>query len=535
MDKDIEIKNLNEKLKEQEVIMSQIKEYLFVLENDNITKDKKIKSLTTTNNVNKLKPVKTSNSMKEKLSEKLLNKSNSYIYYKNSHKSLVNQNKTNKQKIKSLKKDIQLNNVEEEFLKKELRNKNRLINFLKTEINNKNKDLLNFENKCMEFENKLDKFEHLINLYETRIGKFHEMGFKKDIKDLNIAYVLNAFPVTSETFIVSEIKWLKDNGFNIILFTKKDPINSSNIDFHVKNIRFNDEIELETLLVEYGIDLIHTHFVYPICTNFTYPVAEKLAIPFTVFAHAYDIFTKENDQINKIDEISNSKYCKAIFTLSNFHKNYLLARGVDEEKIIITKQAVSYEIVPIKEKDHKIKKIVSVSRFVEKKGLDVLIDSAKLLENENYEFHIYGYGPLEEKLKDQIIKLDCNNISVEGALDPNEVKNVLMDADLVVSPCKIAKNGDMDGFPTVIFESMAVGTPILTTSVSAIPEIVKDEINGFITVPDNPKIFAEKIRDIHNLSTKELFEICKNAQKDVINISSVEKTMNTYVKIFEGD
>lgn len=129
-----------------------------------------------------------------------------------------------------------------------------------------------------------------------------------------------------------------------------------------------------------------------------------------------------------------------------------------------------------------------------KKGLDDLINAAKLLEDENFEFSIYGFGDLEEDLQKQINALECNNIHIKGELLPEKVQDVLRDSDLLVSPCKIAKNGDMDGFPTIIFESMAVGLPVLTTNVSAIPEIIEDGVNGFITDPNDPKGIAKKLK-----------------------------------------
>lgn len=190
------------------------------------------------------------------------------------------------------------------------------------------------------------------------------------------------------------------------------------LDFDLEVIRFDsDDLlgNLEKLLIEHKIELIHTHFVYPVGTLFTFPVSQKLKIPFTLFAHAADIFKYEIDKINKISEVTNSEYCKGIFTLSRFHKNYLIERGVPSNKIIITKQATNYEIEPITLNDKKTKSIVSISRFVEKKGLDDLIDIAKILENENYKFSIYGFGDLEDELRAKIEKLNLKNISIKGS------------------------------------------------------------------------------------------------------------------------
>ena len=405
------------------------------------------------------------------LKDKFLEKSNSYRYYKDNYS----------------------------ILKNDLKDKDRLIS--------------DYEKLITSFEKRFDKSDSLNN----------------DIKDLNIAYVLNGFPIHSETFIVNEVKWLTENGFNIVVFANSTSFKSIDLDFSVEIRNFADIMELESLLVDYDIDFVHTHFVYPIGTRFTWPVCERLRIPFTVFTHAYDIFRKDNDKKNRIDEISRSDLCKAIFTLSEFHKNYLLERGVCEEKIVITKQATSYELSDIKRKDEKIRNVVSVSRFVEKKGLDVLIDAAKLLEDEDFIFEIYGFGDLEDDLQKQIDDLKCTNISIRGELKPDEVIGKLNESDLLASPCKISENGDMDGFPTVIFEAMACGLPYVTTSVSAIPEIVRDNVNGFITDPNDPEMFAEKIREISQLSSDELFEIRKNAQEDVKSISSVDKTMNKFI------
>ena len=207
----------------------------------------------------------------------------------------------------------------------------------------------------------------------------------------------------------------------------------------------------------------------------------------------------------------------------------MLERNVDETKIIITKQATEYEISDLKVKENPIINIISISRFVEKKGLDNLIEAAKLLEDEDFVFSIYGFGELEDDLQDQIHKLGSKNISIKGKLQPQDVKNVLKESDLLVSSCKVAKNGDMDGIPTIIFESMAYGLPVLTTNVSAIPEVIIDNENGFLIESDNTQALANKIKEISSLSGEELFNIRKKAQEDVKDISSVEKTMSVFL------
>lgn len=379
-------------------------------------------------------------------------------------------------------------------------------------------------------------FEFVKNLFKKSTNY-------NDLKNINIAYVLANFPSLSQTFVINEIKWLVEHGYNIKVISFSTPDVPAILDFEVENIRFDEGSSchedlvnnLERILIENDIQLVHTHFVFPVGTLFDYPICGKLNIPYTIFAHAADIFRYNIDEMNRVGEVSSSEMCKGIFTLGNFHKNYLIERGVSEDKIIITKQASNYDIEDILINNNNPKKIVSISRYTEKKGLDDLIDVAKLLEDENYIFALYGFGELKEELKNRIEELNLSNISVNDELKgAGEVKKVLREADLLVSPCKRAGDGDMDGIPTIIFESMAYGTPVLTTNISSIPEIIDDGVNGFIVEANNKEVFKDKINEIMSLPPEDLLKIRQKAQKDVQEMSSVDKTMNTVTNTWKN-
>lgn len=373
----------------------------------------------------------------------------------------------------------------------------------------------------------------MFKIIKNLFNKDNSLNYN-DLKNINIAYVLSDFPSLSMTFIVNEIRWLVEKGYNVKVITFSTPAVPCDLDFDVSIIRFDENTQthedlvnnLERILIENDIQLIHSHFVYPIGTLFLYPLAERLKIPFTIFAHASDIFRYWVDESNKVSEISQCPYCKAIFTLGNFHKNYLMERNVREDKIVITKQATNYEIEDFELLDNNPKKIVSVCRYTEKKGLDDLIDISKLLEDKNYEFSMYGFGELRDDLENKIKEMNLSNITINDELKGHdEVKKVLKESDLLVSPCKRASDGDMDGIPTIIFEAMGYGTPVLTTDVSSIPEVIDDGINGFIVEANNKEAFANRINEIMALDEDELLKIRKKAQEDVENISSVDKTM----------
>ena len=150
-------------------------------------------------------------------------------------------------------------------------------------------------------------------------------------------------------------------------------------------------------------------------------------------------------------------------------------------------------------------------------------------------FRLYGYGPLEKDIRNQIEKLGLENVVFEGPLEGNEaLKTAYQEGDIFALPCRRAADGDMDGVPTVIFESMAYGIPVITTNVSSIPEFILNNYYGFIVNPDEPAALAESIMNVKNMDKNDLYQILKRAQNRVKEISSIEETTKTMVDIWKN-
>jgi glycosyltransferase involved in cell wall biosynthesis len=71
------------------------------------------------------------------------------------------------------------------------------------------------------------------------------------------------------------------------------------------------------------------------------------------------------------------------------------------------------------------------------------------------------------------------------------VRDYYKRAHLFVLGCEVAPNGDRDGIPNVLFESMAMGVPVVATNLSAIPELVETEKTGLLVDPGVPAKMAE--------------------------------------------
>ena len=389
----------------------------------------------------------------------------------------------------------------------------------------------------------LKNISNTVDLSEnkSKVYKIHsDERIEKGIEKLRIGYVLWDFPAFSQTFVMNELRWLVENDYDVKVFYKIKPDREAELDFDIESVQIKNATDLIKKIDKYNINIMHTHFTYPACTLLTYPTAMKTGIPFTLSAHAVDIFHKKNDKRNKIGEIGRSEYCKKIFVPGKFHHDYLVERGVPDEKLMSLRQATKYDIygdlsIDSPRFDRKIKNVITIARFIEKKGIDTLIKAAKILEKEDLVFRIYGYGPLEKDLRNKIKKLKLDNVVFEGSIEGNDaLKRTYEEGDIFALPCRRAPDGDMDGVPTVIFESMAYGIPIITTNVSSIPEFILNDYYGYVVNPDEPAALAETIMKVKDLEKNELYTVVKRAQNRVKEISSIEETTKTMLDIWKN-
>jgi glycosyltransferase involved in cell wall biosynthesis len=91
----------------------------------------------------------------------------------------------------------------------------------------------------------------------------------------------------------------------------------------------------------------------------------------------------------------------------------------------------------------------------------------------------------------------------------------------------------MEGFGIVLLEAMAVGKPIVATTVGGIPEIVEDQVTGFLVPPRNSGALAQKIMDL--LENPDLREKLGQAGKArVLDRFSVQRMTLQLQDIYRG-
>jgi glycosyltransferase involved in cell wall biosynthesis len=169
-----------------------------------------------------------------------------------------------------------------------------------------------------------------------------------------------------------------------------------------------------------------------------------------------------------------------------------------------------------------------VGRVIKQKGLDYLIKSFVEIKRDfkNSILIIIGDGEDKKEFEKLSKKLKVkNDVYFTGRKEKAWRYMKLFDVFILPS--------FSEGFPNVIMEAMACGTPVIATNVGGISELVKNNQNGFLVDPRNEKTLTDKINYVLNLPLEEKKEIIRNAQENIRKNFSVEKMVREYQLLYE--
>lgn len=169
---------------------------------------------------------------------------------------------------------------------------------------------------------------------------------------------------------------------------------------------------------------------------------------------------------------------------------------------------------------------VTLARFEGQKRLDEGIAAFKHVVEEipDAEYHIYGFGPLEEELKAQIKRLGLEgNVKLLGfSSDPA--------ASYQSAACTILTS-DFEGFGMVLTETLAAGTPAVAYDIKYGPkDIVRNDIDGYLVKKGDQKALAEKVVAI--MKDRDLRDRLSARATEVIERFSEESFKKDWVEMF---
>ncbi|WP_108125540.1 glycosyltransferase [Saccharospirillum mangrovi] len=251
--------------------------------------------------------------------------------------------------------------------------------------------------------------------------------------------------------------------------------------------------------------------------------------------HGYEIsvdniIKRYKNQYRRLFRISSS-----ICPISNYWKEKLLELGCVADKISIFRMGVdlNYYNASIKRnEDYKsLISIASVARLVPKKGLKYSIRAMSMLRSLGvaFKYDIVGEGPEKERLIEEVNRLNLNkHIHFHGHLSSDAVNNLLNETDVFLLPSVMAPNGDKEGIPVSLMEAMAKGIIVVSTFHSGIPELIENEVSGFLVEEKNERMIANVLNDIFN-NKYDLGKMSKNARYVVRNSFDSKEISKSFI------
>ena len=371
---------------------------------------------------------------------------------------------------------------------------------------------------------------------------------------MRIAYLVNVYPMTSHSFVRREIHALEAQGVSVVRFSLRPP--EAHLPTHAdREEAGRTRVVQQVGLPGYGLAvgsillrrpvaffralgaalrlgrrsdrglLVHAAYLVEACVlarwlekdpvdhlhaHFaTNPAAVALLCrelggpPFSFTVHGPHEFDRP--------EFIGLRYKieKAAFTvaISSFGRSqlYRWARYVDWPKIQVVRCGVSEELLgaPLTGVPD-APRLVCVARLGEQKGHLLLVEAAAILASAGVPFEILlvGDGPMRDEIA-RLVRTHGleDRIQLVGMLSGEEVRDAILRSRAMVLP------SFAEGLPVVLMEALALGRPVISTSIAGTPELVLPGVNGWLVPAGSVEPLVAAMRAALEASPGDLSEM----------------------------
>ena len=185
-------------------------------------------------------------------------------------------------------------------------------------------------------------------------------------------------------------------------------------------------------------------------------------------------------------------YSNRIGVLSREEKNNFINAGYNESKIDVVKNVVDMaepSLAITRLEDPPL--LLFIGRFISTKGLLDVIKALRFVRDRELNANLVcvGDGPQRSEAERLVSDLGLEDaVEFTGHIPEHKAADYYFRATILVFPTY-----HEEGFPMVVFQSLAAGLPIITTRIRAAADYLTDPENCLWVEPKNPKQLGEKI------------------------------------------
>lgn len=345
---------------------------------------------------------------------------------------------------------------------------------------------------------------------------------------MKILYLIPRFTTGgAEKLVLQYAKHFKDVGFDVAVasvvgggeLTKE--FEQAGIKIHVSHKKtLGSWRKLKKFYKKFAPDLIHSHVfsadlaAYLLVRKKTRWISTQHNVEFAASGFRKFIWKRILKKADKVIAVSENvkKYNEEIFKLSDIK---LIRNGVEIDKWLkVSKNNLSDDILHL----------ATIGRLEDQKGHTYLIQALSQLKNYDWQWHIYGEGKLESKLKKEIKKygLEARVIWYGVVSDMvKEYKNI----NLVVQPSL------WEGLSLVAMEAMAAGKVLVGTP-WVVETLVENKKTGLVVKEKDVDSLVEVLKYVFE-NKKDLENMSEQARKHAKDNFSLEKNIKEVEEIYK--
>lgn len=214
----------------------------------------------------------------------------------------------------------------------------------------------------------------------------------------------------------------------------------------------------------------------------------------------------------------------AVIVLSEGWKEFI-GKICSQDRIIVIHNAV--EFPRFERNNYREKRVLFLGRLCERKGVFDLIQAIPQVIKKipDVQFYLGGDGEIEDcKKQCKMLGIE-NNVVFLGWINGEAKADNLKTCSTFILPSY------HEGLPMALLEAMSYGEVVISTAVGGIPEVIQDDINGYIIEAGNIEEISQRLVYVLTAANREA--IGKAAQNTIAEDFNIKKNIYKLLLLYE--